>query len=1071
MTDVFISYSSEDRERVRSLVTTLERGGWDVWWDRQIDAGVVFDREIEKAIDEAKCIIVVWSSKSVESEWVRTEAGEGLEKGNLVPIMIEDVKPPLAFRRIQTIDFSAEEAFDQIREAISRFATPSSQDTSDQTPFVSRELEKARAEEMLDRIGEKQGKSLIISGEAGVGKTRLTKELGNYAAQKDYLVLTGHCLEMDGAPPYQPLLEQIAQVSRMFSPEVLRASLGENAPEVAKLMPELRQQFSDIKASAELPPEQERRYLLNGVGDFIERGASPRPIVLVFEDLHWADDSTCILLRHLTDRFKDSPVMIIGTYRDDELESSSPFARTLQELNRERLIEEINLKRLGKEGVQQIIEGRARKKAPAELVDLVYTETEGNPFFVEEVFRHLEEEGKLYDESGEFMAGVEIADTEVPRGLRMVIVERLERVSEICRKVLTIAAVVGRNFSFDLMLSVNQTLDEDDVLDALEEAETARLIEDLSKDREARYGFVHEQIRQTLLMNLSFPRRQRTHLRIAGALEELYGANSEEHAGELSYHLYQAGSGADSDKTARYLMLAGERALRSLAFEDALKLIDSAMEVAPDASVDSLSKLFIAKAAALCGMGRIDDSLESYSQATDLIVDELERDDIILKRCKMLLDVWRGNEAVEDLEQLLARKKASPDRARELEALRWMSRAYYVMSLDTAGYAEKALASYDQTVQLARELGNERTLGQALTATAQFIDYNPEYFSTAQANLNEAQEIGQRTGDEDVLIEVATARLNTVLSDENDMLGEETLTILLSRKDPIRLNAHYFRMMWSTLGAARFERCVEICDAGTELAYRIGTLPVQYPTIKAFALLALGRFDDALHAISEEVADDDHRFGAALQKLAEFQYLLDCAAFDEALSATAHVIAESKYLSRTWMLGWIANSLAAVTPYLSENQAKLARTLISDTNAHLRRPARAALALSDGDVAGAVDLMSQKTRNESVREVRRLISTQEQFVFILVRANEWQAARAELDISIPLCREVNLRTVLLRLLALSAQVESAIGREDIAGQNLAEARLLHKELSESISNPDHKNNFLTGSVAQQLQLV
>ena len=118
MTDVFISYSSEDRDRVRPLVATLERGGWDVWWDRQIDAGVAFDREIERAIDEAKCIVVVWSSTSVESEWVRTEAGEGLEKGNLVPVLIEDVKPPLAFRRIQAIDYGAEEAFGQIREAI-----------------------------------------------------------------------------------------------------------------------------------------------------------------------------------------------------------------------------------------------------------------------------------------------------------------------------------------------------------------------------------------------------------------------------------------------------------------------------------------------------------------------------------------------------------------------------------------------------------------------------------------------------------------------------------------------------------------------------------------------------------------------------------------------------------------------------------------------------------------------------------------------------------------------------------------------------------------------------------------
>ncbi len=1071
MTDVFISYSSEDRDRVRPLVTTLERAGWSVWWDRQINAGAAFDREIEKAIDSAKCIVVVWSGTSVESEWVRTEAGEGLEKGNLVPVLIEDVKPPLAFRRIQAIDYTAEEAFEQIREAVSRFAAPSTQETGDQTPFVAREPEKARAVEILNRISDKEGKTLIISGEAGVGKTRLTKELGNFATQKNYLVLTGHCLEMDGAPPYQPLLEQIAQVSRMFSPEVLRQSLGDNAPEVARLMPELRQQFPDIKASADLPPEQERRYLLNGVGDFIARGAVPRPMVLVFEDLHWADDSTCILLRHLADRLKDSPVMLIGTYRDDELESASPFSRMLQELNRERLIEEISLKRLGKAGVKQLIEGRARKTAPAELIDLVYAETEGNPFFVEEVFRHLKEEGKLFDETGEFMAGVEIADTEVPRGVRLIIAERLDRVSESCKKVLTTAAVTGRKFSFDLMLSVNSKLDEDDVLDALEEAETARLIEDLSEDREAKYGFVHEQIRQTLLTNLSFPRRQRTHLRIAESLEKIYGSRSSEHAGELSYHFYQAGSGADRDKTAHYLMLAGERALQSLAFEDALRLIESAIEVVPEHSIEITAKLFVAKAAALCGIGRIDDSLASYSKATELIDDDLMCDDIILERCKMLLDVWRGSEAVEDLEALLGRKKANSDQARELDTLVWMSRAYYVMSLDSAGYAEKALASYDQTILLARELSNEHILAQALTATAQFVDYDTGFYPTAQANLKEAEEIGHRTGDEDVLIEVATARLNTVFSDENDMLGEETLVRLLTRKDPIRLNAHYFRMMWSTLGAARLERCVEICDAGTELAYRIGTLPVQYPTIKAMALLALGRFDDALQAISEEVADEDHRFGAALQKLSEFQYLLDCAAFDEALLVTPHVIAESKYLSRAWMLRWVANSLALATPYLDEEQVGIARSLISDTQASVSRPARAMLALSNGDIKEAGDLIAGKREDEKLRELRRLVSRMEQHAIIFMAAGQWSEAKDEIDAAIPFCRESNLRPVLLRMLAMSAQIYRALDNESVAIKMLDEAQLLHRDLSDFISNPVHKNSFLKGAVAQQLQLV
>jgi tetratricopeptide (TPR) repeat protein len=1069
MTDVFVSYASEDRERVREIVASLESTGWSIWWDRRIDVGTAYDREIEKAIDEAKCIVVVWSSHSVESEWVRTEASEGLEKGNLVPIAIEDVRPPLAFRRIQTIDFSSDGSLEQIRESIARFAPPPGGDTVDQTPFAGREQERQRFVELLDRVGQDDGRTVLFAGEAGVGKTRLTREIGNAARQNGFLVLTGHCLDMDGAPPYQPLLDQISQVARLVPPENLRASLGENAPEVAKLMPELRQQFPDIGEPAELPPDQERRYLLNGVGDFVDRGARTQPMLLVFEDLHWADDSTCILIRHLTDRLKDSPVLIIGTYRDDELDANRPFTRTLQELTRERLIEEVVLKRLDKEGVQEIIEGRARKEAPTELVDLVFSETEGNPFFVEEVLRHLEEEGKLFDDKGEFTAGVEIKDTEVPRSLRLVIGERLARVSDTCRTVLTSAAVAGRTFSFELVLAVNAKLDEDDVLDALEEADAASLVEDMSRDREARYGFVHEQIRQTLLAELSFPRRQRLHLRIGNALEELYSERAEEHAGELSYHFLRAGQAAETDRTVNYLCLAAERALDSLAFEDALKRVEAGLEFADG---EAASRLHGVRGMALSGMGRIDDAMAAYDEAIALAGTADEADAALLARCRMLLDVWRGSEAVGDLERLLEREQAQEDQPGELEARRWLARAYYVMSLDNQGWGDKALAAYDETIALARKLGDDKILGHALVSTAQFVDYDSSYLDQAEVNLKEAQAIGSRIGDEELEIDVATARLNTVFNDARDAFGEVVLEKLLARRDPIRLNAHYFRMMWSALAAARLERCVEICDAGTELAYRIGTLPVQYPTIKAIALLELGRFDDALTAVGEEIADEDHRFGAALQKLGELQYLLDCAAYSEAFEKTPYLVEEAKALTRVWMLNWVARSLAHVTPYLDADDLQRAKGLIETTGISLGRAGRSSLALADGDLDEARSLGSGKREAElEVREARLLLASRERFAQILVAAGAWDEASAEVDQAIPTAREAKLRQILWRLLALKAIISRSGNDQTAAEAAQAEARALHAEIGATITIPAHRESFLNGAVARQLEVV
>jgi len=228
------------------------------------------------------------------------------------------------------------------------------------------------------------------------------------------------------------------------------------------------------------------------------------------------------------------------------------------------------LKRLGAPDVAALLEGRAQQAPPPELVSLIFAETEGNPFFVEELYRHLDETQKLFAADGRFRSGISIADTEVPRGIRLVIEHRLAKVSETCRRLLTAGAVAGREISFDLLARIGDVADEA-LLNTLEEAEDAALLEDVSVGREARYQFVHEQIRQTLLSALSLPRRQRLHLRIADALEQGSPATADKNAGEIAFHLYQAGVAAQSERTARFLLTASQRALDAVAFEDALR--------------------------------------------------------------------------------------------------------------------------------------------------------------------------------------------------------------------------------------------------------------------------------------------------------------------------------------------------------------------------------------------------------------------------------------------------------------------------------------------------------------------
>lgn len=1061
MVDIFVSYSSEDREQVRPIVQALSDVGWTVWWDREIGAGTAFDREIEKAIDEARCVVVVWTENSVESEWVRTEANEGLEKNILVPVQLTSIKPPLAFRRIQMIDL-ATGGYDDLTAAIANHVPIPVNTDSDQTPFVGREKELTALQSRLAAAERGEGDFIVLSGEAGVGKSRLVQELAAEARRRQFIVLSGHSIEMEGAPPYQPLIEQIEQAQRVVPTDLMREILGENAPEVSRLMPELRQKYADIPEPAELPPEQERRYLLHGVCQFIDRGAQGQPILMIFEDVHWADSSTCVLLRYLADRMRQSRVLIVATYREAELETTRPFSKTLQDLNRERLIEDIHLGFLDRELVATMLERKAGMPPPPSLTELVFSETEGNPFFIEELYRHLEESGKMFTESGAFAPDIMIADTEVPRGVRLIIGERLEKISDDCRNALTIGAVIGRQFNFEVLLSASTRIDEDDLLDALDEAMEERLVVDNSRDREAIYGFAQEQVRQTLLSALSMPRRQRMHLRIADAIEAYAGDGNDKHVPEIAHHLYQAGAAADEEKTITYLLRAAERAMSAIAYEDGLKLYDSALSIMSESDIERAAKIHTRRAEALQGMEQFDDALGVLKDAIAKLPDGDLKDELILKRCRVFLDIWRGSEAVEDLEALLLRRQQADDRQKELEAQLWVARARYVLSLDKPGFAEKAIDAYEDTIALARELNRPKELCQALTASAQLSDYEPAYYKKAKEHLDEAEKIAESLGSEDLAIEVATMQLNfhQVGVKQVDW-GEDVLRRLEARRDPIRLNAIYFRMMWLTFSEAQFHRCIEICDAGTELAYRIGTLPVQYATIKGLALLEMGQFDQAWATIGEEIADEDHRFGAALQQLGWMHCELNLGDFEAAIKRAKHVVTEADALSRVWMKGWVSASFAwaAATPgaekWLSEIEA-----VIESTEQSPDTIGRASLALAAGDKQAAKEIIEQqKDRNLLARGVRGGVLRSWSLACIALQLEDWQATCDRATEALAAAQDNDMLPLAWRLLLAMGSAEAKLGDKAASEQHLLEAEQIWEQTANTVTEPQLRASY------------
>ncbi len=334
----------------------------------------------------------------------------------------------------------------------------------------------------------------------------------------------------------------------------------------------------------------------NSVGEFLTRGAQGLPLLLVLEDLHWADESTVLLTEYLAPLLPDLPVLLLGTYRDGEVDVSHPLARVISVLARRRLVDRIGLRGLSPGGVRAMVEALAAQPVPDQLVRLVETETEGNPFFIEEVYLHLEESGVLLDEHGRVRQDLSMAEDSVPEGVRLVLGRRLERLSPTTRDALTAAAVLGRVFSPDLVGEVAPA-DPDALVDAFDEAEHARLI--VPAPRYGHLAFSHELIRQTLLADASTLKRERLHLRAADTIERRYADDMESHAGDLTHHLSLAGSYADPARLVRHLGVAGRRAFDAAAFDEAVVQFEKALALVAPGDQEARSELLERLALAL----------------------------------------------------------------------------------------------------------------------------------------------------------------------------------------------------------------------------------------------------------------------------------------------------------------------------------------------------------------------------------------------------------------------------------------------------------------------------------------
>jgi predicted ATPase len=381
----------------------------------------------------------------------------------------------------------------------------------------------------------------MLAGEAGVGKTRIAAEFSLEASEKGVLTLVGACYDRDDPLSFVPFVEMLETMLAASRLAEVREALGEDIAEIARLLPQLRRLFPDIPAPLELPPEQSRRVLFNAVARVLARMSTKQPVLLVLDDLHWADEGTLSLVTHLGPLVSKMPVLIVGTYRDFELQPAGPLAKAIDELIRYHVLDQMSLSGLPKPAVAKMIEALGGREPPEEIASLIYSETEGNPFFIEELLRHLVEQDQLLDKNGGIRRDLKFDELNVPRTVRLVIGRRVTRLSDGAQKTLATAAVIGRAFTFELLRESSHA-NADSLLDWIEEGERAGLIASTFHYPEVQFRFSHELIRQTVASELSSARRQVLHLMIADAIERVYANTLQDHIYDLAHHLWGAGS-------------------------------------------------------------------------------------------------------------------------------------------------------------------------------------------------------------------------------------------------------------------------------------------------------------------------------------------------------------------------------------------------------------------------------------------------------------------------------------------------------------------------------------------------
>jgi tetratricopeptide (TPR) repeat protein/transcriptional regulator with XRE-family HTH domain len=573
--------------------------------------------------------------------------------------------------------------------------------THESAPFVGRGVEYGLIIGLIARLTTGAGQTVLIEGEAGIGKSRLMREVARYAESQGLPTLATNCYEIDRAMPYQPVIDLIMRALDRAPPTALRKIAPVSLAELAALVPAVAERFADLPQLSQDFPEARQARLSRAVGQFLEATGDDRPLILMVDDIQWADDASAQVLHYLARHVTGRPALLIYAYRDEDLDTDERLARLVESLCRETDARRMSLARLGLGDAESLVAALsdARLAAPG-LGARLHRETEGNPFFLMSILQSLTEGGiPLETRQGGDPAIL-------PDALRAAVRVRITHVPQEIRSTLETAAVLGRRFDFDTRLDMTRE-PEGQLLHALEVLVKRRLLREEVEG--GIYDFSHDKVREVVYRDIGGARRRLLHRSVAEVLERRGEGEAHERDALLAEHYERANVWS---KALKYLVLAGERSQALFAIRDALRWLDRAVVIS-----------------------------ESHPEA----MDERERLALYERRGAARAQAGQTEGAVADIRRVIDAAHAGGDRKKACDALIQLGMTY------------RRAGAYDEaTTCLTAALAESRTVNDAPSAADTLYHLGTVAWSTGRYDRafeyhQEALEICERLGLGDIV--------------------------------------------------------------------------------------------------------------------------------------------------------------------------------------------------------------------------------------------------------------------------------------------------------------------------------